>query len=323
MTVSAVGIGAMSFSNFYGPVDTEQSHAILAKALDLGIDNIDTANVYGMGTSEDRIGSFLAQQGKQKEGLFKIATKAAITRTPEGKRVFDNSKEHLTAELDKSLKRLGLEQIELFYVHRREADRPIEEVTETLADLVKTGKIKQFGYSEIAPTSLEVAAALHPVGAVQSEYSLATRSPEMGLVQRTAALGATLVAFSPVGRGLLTDTPNSYDQCQELDFLKGNPRFMQPHHARNIAATDGFRALAQEMGTKASTLAIAWVLHQGNHIIAIPGTRSVEHLEELAAGADLKLSDADLATLEKTLPIGWAHGDRYSAAQWVGPERYC
>ncbi|MBT8360990.1 MAG: aldo/keto reductase [Desulfobacterales bacterium] len=322
-TVSAVGIGALSFSDFYGSTDTEKSHAILRKALDLGIDHIDTSNVYGAGLSEERIGSFLKDQGGRKNDLFKIATKAGIKCGDDGRNLFDNSSEHLRSELDKSLKRLSVEQVELFYIHRRDPNYPIEEVAGTLAELVKSGKIKQFGFSEIAPTSLQLAADIHPVGAVQSEYSLSTRLPELGLVQRTRELGASLVAFSPVGRSLLTDSPHSFEKSQSIAFLKGNPRFLEPNYSRNIAATDRFRLLAKEMGNKTASLAIAWLLHQGEHILPIPGTRSVSHLEELAAGADLSLSESDLQAIENCLPIGWAHGDRYSVVQWNGPEKYC
>ena len=322
-TVSAVGIGAMSFSDFYGPTDTEESHAILHRALDLGIDHIDTANVYGSGVSEERIGTFLNDQGARKNGLFKIATKAGIRFDADGRRHFDNSSDHLEAELDKSLKRLGVEQIELFYVHRRDPNCPIEEVAGTLEGLVKSGKNNQFGFSEIAPTSLQLAANIHPVGAIQSEYSLSTRYPELGLVQKTRELGVSLVAFSPVGRSLLTDNPHSFEKSQSIAFLKGNPRFLEPNYSHNITATDRFRSLAREMGHKTASLAIAWLLHQGEHILPIPGTRSVSHLEELAAGADISLSESDVLAIENCLPIGWAHGDRYSAAQWIGPEKYC
>jgi aryl-alcohol dehydrogenase-like predicted oxidoreductase len=321
--VSAVGYGAMSLVNFYGPLDDAGSDAILAKAVELGIDHIDTSNAYGAGKSEERIGQFLAKQGGNSNDLFKIATKAGITRDADGNRKFDNSAAHLEAELDKSLQRLGVDQVALLYVHRRDPSIPIEEVTETLAGFVKSGKIGQFGYSEIAPTSLALAQAIHPVGAVQSEYSLSTRSPEMGLVQKTAEYGTSLVAFSPVGRSLLTDTPHSYEKSQTVDFLKTNPRFMEPNLGRNIAVTDGLRGLAREMGVATSTLAIAWLLHQGDNVLPIPGTRSVEHLEELAAGADLTLSETDLAAIDALLPIGWAHGDRYTVGQWVGPEKYC
>ena len=313
----------MSFSDFYGPTDTQKSHALLRRALELGIDHIDTANVYGSGISEERIGLFLKDQGAQKNDLFKIATKAGISHDKSRGRYFDNSPEHIRSELDKSLKRLGVEQIELFYIHRRDPDRPIEEVAGTLAELVASGKIKQFGFSEIAPSSLQVAANVHPVGAVQSEYSLSTRYPELGLVQKTKKLGASLVAFSPVGRSLLTDGPHSLKTCQSIGFTKDNPRFIEPNYSRNIEATDRFRLLAREMGHKAASLAIAWLLHQGEHILPIPGTRSVAHLDELAAGAAITLSESDLKSIDECLPVGWAHGDRYSVDQWVGPEKYC
>ena len=314
--VSALGYGAMSFSDFYGPTDDDKSYAILDRCLDLGITHIDTSNVYGLGRSEQRIGAYLAKQGKQAQDFFTIATKA-------GTRYFDNSLTHLESELDKSLQRLGVEQVELLYVHRRDASVPIEEVAESLATLVKKGKTRQIGFSEIAPTSLEIANEIHPVAAVQSEYSLATRSPEMGLVQKTAQLDAALVAFSPIGRSLLTDHPLSFAACQNLTFMKINPRFQQDTYPRNIQVSSGFRALAAEMGISTSGLAIAWLLAQDDHIVPIPGTRSVDHLNELAIGATIDLSESDLQAIEKALPIGWCHGDRYSNAQWKGPERYC
>ncbi|WP_193368381.1 aldo/keto reductase [Pelagibius marinus] len=320
--VSAVGVGAMSFTDFYGPTTEEASHAVLAAALDHGIDHIDTANVYGMGLSEKVIGSFLAKQGKAKEGMFRIATKASIKRDAEGRRSFDNSAAHLEAELDASLKKLGVDCVDLFYVHRRDPSFTIEEVAETLAGLVKAGKTRGIGFSEIAPSSLRRAAMVHPVTAVQSEYSLSTRSPELGLVQTCEALGTSLVAFSPVGRGLLTDTPPTAESVAGSGFLKANPRFQEPNFSVNLKITDAFRALAAELGTSAAALSIAWLLHVSPAVIAIPGTRSVGHLEELAAGGSLELSDADVARIEATLPVGWAHGDRYNEAQWVGPERY-
>jgi aryl-alcohol dehydrogenase-like predicted oxidoreductase len=320
--VSAVGLGAMSFTDFYGPVSETQSHEVLAAALELGIDHLDTSNVYGMGLSERVIGSFLTVRGGPPP--FTIATKAGIRRDPEtGARSFDNSAAHLEAELDKSLARLGVEVIDLFYVHRRDPAVEIEAVTETLAGFVETGKIRSFGFSEIAPSSLRRAAAVHPVAAVQSEYSLATRAPELGLVQACAELGTALVAFSPVARGLLTDRPPSTESVAQSAFLKVNPRFTDPNLAANLRLTDRFRALAGEMGRPAASLAIAWLLQRGPHVLPIPGTRSPRHLRELAEGASLELSAADLAAIEAVLPVGWAHGDRYSPQQWTGPERYC
>ena len=160
------------------------------------------------------------------------------------------------------------------------------------------------------------------MAAVQSEYSLQTRLPELGLVQACAALGTALVAFSPVGRGLLTDSPPTAERVAAIPFLAGNPRFRAPNLAANLGLTDGFRRLAAEMGMPAASLAVAWLLARGPAVVPIPGTRSVAHLRELAAGAALALSDEDLARVEAVLPVGWAHGDRYSAEQWVGPERY-
>jgi len=322
--ISAIGIGAMSFTDFYGKTDSASSHKILTAALDNGVTHIDTANVYGSGLSESVIGSFLADQGQQKDQLFTIATKAGIARDAEtGRRYFNNQADYLNAELDKSLARLGVDAVDLFYVHRRAAETPIEEVTETLAAIVKSGKAKSFGFSEIAPASLYRAHKIHPVAAVQSEYSLSVRSPEMGLVQATHDLGVALVAFSPVGRSLLTDRPYSLEKVKETAFLGTNPRFQDPNLGVNINATKGFRALASDMGMSAAALAIAWLLQKSDNIIPIPGTRSVTHFLEHCAGANARLTPSDMESIEAILPIGWAHGERYSDDQWVGIERYC
>ncbi|MGB1234857.1 MAG: aldo/keto reductase [Planktomarina sp.] len=321
--VHPIGIGAMSFSNFYGPTDQAASHAILDMAMEEGITHVDTANVYGMGTSETVIGTYLKANPSAKDH-FKIATKGSITRNPNGAgNIFDNSKQHLQAELDASLQRLGVDAVDLYYVHRRDPAVPIEEVTETLASFIKAGKIKSFGFSEISPTSLRRAHAVRPVAAVQSEYSLSTRSPEMGLIQTCAELGTTMVAFSPVGRSLLTDRPLSHAAVQDLPFLVNNPRFMQPNYDMNIKAIVPFQMLAADMGLSAAGLAVAWVLAQGDHVIAIPGTRSVAHFKEILQATHTQLGAETLAEIERILPIGWAHGERYSQAQWNGPEKYC
>ena len=322
--VSPIGIGAMSFSNFYGPTNEEESHKILVKALDQGISHIDTANVYGAGASEAAIGSFLAKQGSKRNDLFSIATKVGIKGNIQtGKTEFDNSPDYLKKELDDSLRRLGVESIDLYYIHRRDQSRPIEDVTETLASFVKVGKIRSFGFSEIAPSSLRRAASVHHVAAVQSEYSLSVRSPELGLVQTTAELGTALVAFSPLGRSLLTDTPHSADKVEAMDWLSKNPRFKEPNLTFNIEAASKFRDLAAQYGVATATLAIAWLLNKNKHIIPIPGTRSVKHFLEHCHGARLILSQEQMSQIEEVLPVGWAQGDRYSDKQWVGPEKYC
>lgn len=320
--VAQLGYGAMSFSDFYGATDEAASHAILEACLDAGVTHLDTSNVYGAGKSERAIGSYLAAHPGTRD-RFVIATKAGITRDADGKRMFDNSAAHLESELDGSLRRLGVDCVDLFYVHRREAERPIEEVTETLATLVAKGKTRAIGFSEIAPSSLRRAHAVHPVAAVQSEYSLATRFAELGLVQTCAELGVALVAFSPVGRSLLTDNPVSAAAMQDLAFMRTNPRFMDPNLTANMAQTDRFRQLAADMGVPAAGLSIAWLMAQGPHVLPIPGTRSLAHFAELLRGATLTLTEADLAAIEAVLPVGWAHGDRYTADQWIGPERFC
>lgn len=318
-TVSVVGYGAMSFSDFYGPASDEGSREVLDACVDLGVTHIDTSNVYGMGRSETVIGDWL----KRRRGAspFTIETKGGITRDPD--RRHNNEPKLLQEALDGSLARLGVEVIDLYYVHRRDPRFEIEAVTETVAGFVKAGKVRAIGFSEIAPASLRRAHAVHPIAAVQSEYSLSTRSPEMGLVQTCAEIGASLVAFSPVGRALLTDSAHQAEAVAELAFLKANPRFIEPNLSANLSYNAKFRVLAADMGVAAATLAIAWLIQRGTHVLPIPGTRNTVHLRELAAGGDLDLSAEDIDRIEEILPVGWAHGDRYSAGQWTGPERYC
>lgn len=318
-TVSVLGYGAMSFTDFYGPATDEGSMTVLDACVELGITHIDTSNVYGMGRSETVIGEWLKRRGG--EAPFAIATKGGITRNAD--RRFNNDPKHLEEALDASLTRLGVEAVDLYYIHRRDPEFEIEEVTAALAGFVKAGKVKAIGFSEIAPSSLRRAHAVHPVAAVQSEYSLSTRSPEMGLVQTCAEFGASLVAFSPVGRALLTDRPHHAEAVAGMDFLKVNPRFQEPNLSANLAINARFRALAADMGVPAAALAIAWLTHQGDHILPIPGTRNITHLKELVQGAGMDLDADDLARISEVLPIGWAHGDRYSVGQWTGPEKYC
>lgn len=321
--VSPIGIGAMSFSNFFGPVDPDRCYDVLRASVDWGVDHLDTSNVYGMGQSETIIGTFLKENFPKGPCPFTIATKAGIKRNIEtGERSFDNSAEHLMSELDASLSRLGVEAVDLFYVHRRDPSVEIEEVTETLAAMQQSGKIRSFGYSEIAPSSLRRANRVAHVGAVQSEYSLATRNVELGLIQACAELGAALVAFSPVSRGLLTETPPSLAIIADNAFLANAPRFQEPRYSENLAIVRQLQELAADMGTSTPALAIAWLMRQGDHVIPIPGTRSVDHLRQLVDGAELDLTDDDLARIDAVMPVGWAHGDRYSETQWIGPERF-
>ena len=318
---SQFGIGAMSFAGLYGNATETESHAILDACVETGVTHIDTSNVYGMGQSETLIGSWLASRDGARDKVT-IATKAGIS-SRDGARFFDNSPEHLESELDGSLKRLGTDHVDLFYVHRRQASRPIEEVAGTLGALVAKGKIRTIGFSEIAPSSLRRATTEHHVAAVQSEYSLSTRAPELGLVQTCAELGTALVAFSPVGRSLLTDAPFDQARIDGIPFLKNNERFKEPNFAANLVANAKFCKLAADMNISAAGLAIAWLMAQGDHVIPIPGTKSLAHFAELLQGTERVLATDDLSVIERVLPVGWAYGDRYNADQWDGPERYC
>ncbi len=318
--VSAIGLGCWSFAGAYGPADPAESHATLARALDLGIDFLDTANVYGGGVSEQVIGSFI----KDHPGRFKIATKGGIRRDPETNvRGFDNSPEHLRAALETSLRNLGLDYVDLYYVHRREPARPIEDVVETLMRFKQEGKIGGIGFSEISPTSLRRAHAVHPVMAVQSEYSLWTRFPELGMIRACRDLGVAFVPFSPLGRGVFSATPPDPASFAKGDFRVNTPRFLEPNFSANMKALEPFKAFAAAKGATPAGLALAWVLTRGDYLIPIPGTRSVAHLDDDASGAALTLTPEDLAEIDRLLPPGFAHGDRYSVKQWEGAERYC
>ncbi|MHA6263756.1 aldo/keto reductase [Arenibacterium sp. CAU 1754] len=318
--ISQFGIGAMSFAGIYGDATVEESHAVLNACRSAGVTHIDTSNVYGNGRSEEIIGTWFSDTPGARADMV-LATKAGISRDPE--RRFNNDPEHLESALDASLKRLGVDHVDLFYVHRYDRAHSIEDVAGTLKRLIDSGKTRAVGLSEIAPSTLRRASTECPIAAVQSEYSLSTRAPELGLTQACRELGTTMVAFSPVGRAFLTDAPFSYERAQSMDFTRNNPRFVEPNYSANIAATDRLRTLASDMGEPAAALAIAWVIAQGDHVLPIPGTRNTAHLSELVRGTEIDLSAEDIARIEKALPVGWAHGDRYNAAQWEGPERYC
>ena len=319
--ISQFGVGAMSFSGIYGDATEAESFAILDKAAEAGVTHIDTAAAYGDGRSERIIGAWFAANPGAREKTT-VATKAAFRRV-DGARTISNDPVWMEEMLDRSLSNLAIDAVDLFYAHRIEPGRAPEEVASEMGRLVEKGKAKAIGFSEIAPTTLRRAMEGHAVAAVQSEYSLQCRSPELGLVQACAELGVALVAFCPVGRGLLTDHPPDAEKIARSAFMTGNPRFQEPNLGFNIAASDRFRALAAEMGVPAAGLAVAWCMAQGDHVIPIPGTMNAAHFEELMAGTKLSLGVHDIARIEEVLPVGWCHGDRYSEAQWKGPEKYC
>jgi aryl-alcohol dehydrogenase-like predicted oxidoreductase len=315
--VSAIGLGCMSFGGIFGPTDEAESQRCLDAAVEAGIDFLDIANIYGMGVCESVVGRFLKRHG----GRITLATKAGIVTGPA--RRFDNSEPHLRAELEGSLKRLGVDHVDLFYIHRREVERPVEEVVETLGRLMDEGKIGGYGLSEISPGTLRRAHAVRPCRAVQNEYSLWSRQPELGLIQTCAELGVAFVPFSPLARGVLGDPPVDPAQMAAGDFRLQIPRFHEPDWSLNVARLEPFRAFCAERGWAVSAVALAWVLDQGPHLIPIPGTRTAANLRAWAGAADMVLTEADRAEIARLLPVGFAYGDRYGPDQAATVERYC
>jgi len=315
--IGAIAFGCMSFGGFYGPTDEATSHRALDAAWDQGITHLDTANIYGMGVSEEFIGTYI----RRHPGRFSIATKAGNTRNPE--RRFNNSPEHLRESLEASLRRLGVDHVELFYLHRREQALPIEGVMETMVRFKEEGKIGSIGLSEVSPGTLRRAATVHPIAAVQSEYSLWTRLPELGLLKACEDLGAAFVAFSPLGRGVFTDVMPDPATFPQHEFRRDNPRFSEENWRFNRIYAERFAAHARERGVSMASLALAWLLNRAPHVIPIPGTRTAEHVADWAPAGDMVLTAAEMAEIEEILPCGFAHGDRYNEMQNRGPERYC
>ena len=315
-TVSAIGLGCLSFGGMFGSTTRDESLACLDAAWDHGITFLDVANIYGNGLSEEVIGAWLQTRPHRPT----IATKASIISAPV--RGVDNSRAHLRRELEGSFRRLGVDYVDLFYMHRHEMTRPIEEVAETMSELIREGKIGGYGLSEIAPFTLRRAHAVHPVMAVQNEYSLWSRQPDLGLIQTCAELGVAFVPFSPLARGALGD-PMLDPAVHDLGpFRSQIPRFSAENWPYNRAKILQYRALAASMGHNPAALAIAWCLHRGDHLLPIPGTRSAAHLADWAGASDILLTAADMAAIEAVLPVGWAYGDRYNDDMAASVERF-
>lgn len=315
--VSAIGLGCMSFAGFFGETCEADSIACMDAALAAGMDFWDTSNIYGMGLSERVIGAYLADR---KPNIV-LATKVGIVPGPP--RRFDNSADHIRSELDGSLRRLQRDRLDLYYIHRREQERPVEEVIETMARLIEEGLIGGYGLSEVAPATVRRAHAVHPCMAVQNEYSLWTRLPELGMLQTCAELGIAFIPFSPLARGMLVDAPISPEVLRAGDWRLGMPRLEEPNFTANREKIDGFRAFCRERGWTTAAGALAWVLHQGPHLIPIPATRTATHLADWQGAEEITLTEADLSDIARILPVGFAHGDRYSDTQMIGVERYC
>lgn len=312
-----VALGCMSFGGIYGATDEDESVACLEAALAHGIDHLDTALIYGMGRSEEIVGAFV----REHPGRFTVATKAGIVPGPP--RGFDNGPDYLREALEGSLTRLGMSSVDLFYIHRREAERPVEEVMETLEGFREEGLVRGIGLSEVAPATIRRAAAVAPVAAVQNEYSLWTRQPELGVLQTTHELGIAFVAFSPLARGMFGERDPDPARFPDGDFRLNNPRFVEPNFSANAVAIAPFRDWCRERGRSVAGVATAWTLARWDHVIAIPGTRTAAHLSEWADADTIVLTPGELAEIDRILPAGFAHGDRYSDAQMRGVERYC
>jgi aryl-alcohol dehydrogenase-like predicted oxidoreductase len=315
--VSALGLGCLSFGGIFGPTTEADSLATLDAAWDAGITFLDTANIYGKGVSETVLGHWLKSRGHRPH----VATKAAFTDDPA--RRIDNRPGHLRAELEGSLKRLGADHVTLFYAHRHDPQVPAEDLAGTMQRFVEEGKILGYGLSEVAPYTVERCHAVHPVMAVQNEYSLWTRQPELGLIQTCARLGVAFVPFSPLARGVFGTPMADPATFAPGEFRTRIPRFHPENWPHNRDRLQAFHDHAATRGQSPAALALAWLLDRAPHIIPIPGTRTAAHLKPWLAAPEMHLTDDDRATIDRLLPAGWAWGDRYDDAQAATVERYC
>ncbi|OMG58209.1 MULTISPECIES: aldo/keto reductase [Brevundimonas] len=306
--VSAVGLGCMGMSAFYGAADEAQSIAVIHRALDLGVTLFDTAEMYGPHTNEVLLGKAL--KGRRDEAF--IATKFGINRQPDGSAITDGSPANVRRAVEGSLSRLGVDHIDLYYQHRIDPNTPIEETVGAMAELVKEGKVRFIGLSEAAPATLRRAHAEHPITALQTEYSLWSRDPEDELLGVVRELGIGFVPYSPLGRGFLSGDIKSIDDLAPDDFRRTNPRFAGDNFQKNLDLVDAVGAIAADKGVTAAQLALAWVLSQGEDLVPIPGTRRITTLEQNAAAADIVLTPDDLARIEAVFPRGAAAGERYA-----------
>nr|WP_315233289.1 aldo/keto reductase [uncultured Albidiferax sp.] len=308
-SVSAIGLGCMNLSHAYGaPVTAEQGESVLLQALDRGVTLFDTAALYGFGANEELVGKVLSKHRRK----FTLASKCGMTGV-DGKRVIDGRPATLKRTCDEALQRLRTDVIDLYYLHRWDKSVPIEDSVGALSDLVRQGKIQTIGLSEVSASTLRKAHAVHPITALQTEYSLWTRNPEIAVLQACKELGTAFVAFSPVARGYLTGTLRDVATLDPKDIRRGMPRFSPESYAANLRLLDGLGAIARDAGCSMAQLALAWLLHQGEHVIPIPGTTSRSHLDEDLEAADVVLPAEILARLDALMQPRAITAARYNA----------
>ncbi|GAC1327231.1 MAG: aldo/keto reductase [Candidatus Dormibacteria bacterium] len=307
LRVSALGLGCVGMSRFYGPADEAESIAVINRALDLGISLLDTADVYGDGHNEELVGRAIA--GRRQEAV--VATKFSIVHGPAGGPAVDGRPEHVRSACEASLRRLKTTHLDLFYQHRVDPLVPVEETVGAMAELVEAGKVRYLGLSEASAETVRRAAAVHPIAALQSEWSLWTRDLEAEVLEVARASGVGIVPYSPLGRGFLTGAIKSPEDFAAGDFRRHNPRFMGDNFARNLHLVEEVRLLADEKGCTPGQLALAWLMAQGEDVVPIPGTTLRAHLDENIGACNVVLETADLRRLETVAPPGMAAGARY------------